>query len=158
KSASVADLTLNEAAGLLMLTSDVRKLINFARDCEHLSGEALIERCIVEGVGVIHDPGYDPFAGRTETEKLEWHLFVLFLSVDLDAHRAGGEPQRVADHVEWILQRPFRNVAEWLGPEGDQFRRRSLGSSPISEQFKTNWAAFLAKHRHRELADVVKEL
>jgi ParB-like chromosome segregation protein Spo0J len=103
-------------------------------------------------------PRYDPLAGRSEAKRLEWHLFMLFLSFDQAAGRAGGEPQGVATHVEWILQRGFQNVAEWLGHEGDQFRRRSLGSSPISEQFKSEWAAFLAKHRERELADVVKEL
>ena len=89
-------------------------------------------------------PRYEPLAGRSEAERLEWHLFMLFLSFDQAAGRAGGEPQGVANHVEWILQRPFQNVAEWLGEEGDKFRRRPLGSSPISEQFKTDWAAFLA--------------
>src|ERR1700730_11575687 len=76
----VADLSLNQAAALLMLTSDVRKLLNFARDCEHLSGDELVERCIAEGVGVLQSPGYDPVAGRSEVEKVEWHLFILFQS------------------------------------------------------------------------------
>src|SRR6516164_6174986 len=62
----VADLSLNEAAALLMLSSDVRKLLAFARDAENLSGDELIERCIAEGVGVIVDRDYDPFAGRSE--------------------------------------------------------------------------------------------
>jgi len=53
KSASVADLTLNEAAALLMLSSDVRKVLDFARDCENLTGEEVIERCIAEGIPVI---------------------------------------------------------------------------------------------------------
>ena len=59
----VADLSLNETAALLMPSSDFRKLWAFARDCEGLSGETLIERCIAEGVGTIHDQGYNPFAG-----------------------------------------------------------------------------------------------
>lgn len=134
-------------------SSDVRKVLNFARDCEHLSGDQLIERCIAEGVGVIQSPNYNPFAGRTEMEKLEWHVFLLFLSFDRDAGRAGGEPERVTDHVEWILERPFQNVGEWLGEEGDKFRGRK-----VPEQFKAGWAVFFDKHRHRELADVIKEL
>jgi hypothetical protein len=36
----VADLSLNQAAALMVMTSDVRKLFNFARDAEHLSVEA----------------------------------------------------------------------------------------------------------------------
>jgi hypothetical protein len=154
KSATVADLTLNEAAAVLMLTSDVRKLLNFARDCEHLSGEDLVQRCIEEGVAVIRDEGYDPFAGRTDAEKLELHLFTLFLSFDRAAGRAGGEPERVRDHVEWILQRPFQNVAEWLGAEGEKWRRVWGFRTPaMSEQFKADWAAFCAAHRTFTLAD-----
>ena len=106
-------------------------------------------------------PGYDPLAGRTDAEKLEWHLFMLFLSFDRAAGRAGGEPQGVAAHVEWVLQRSFQNVAEWLGEEGDKFRRHNmlvLARPPISDRFKADWAAFLARHRQRELADVIKEL
>jgi hypothetical protein len=52
----VADLTMNETAALLMMGSDVRRLLAFVKDCEGLSGEELIERCIAEGVGVIVDP------------------------------------------------------------------------------------------------------
>jgi ParB/Sulfiredoxin domain len=103
-------------------------------------------------------PNHDPLAGRSDEEKLEWHLFILFLSFDRAAGRAGGEPQRVAEHVEYVLQRPFQNVVKWLGPEGDKFRRYSLGSRPIPDQFKADWVTFLASHRHRELADVIKEL
>jgi hypothetical protein len=154
----VADLNLNQAAALLMLTSDVRKLFNFARDIDGLSGDALIERCIAEGVGVIQDSGYNMFAGRNEAEIVEWQLFALFLSYDAAAGRGGGEPQRVADHVEYLLQRPFQNVAEWLGPEGDKWRKNPFNGGSVSEQFKTDWAAFLAKHRHRGLADVIREL
>ena len=152
----VADLTLNQAAALLVMTSDVRKLLNFAREMEHLSGDALIERCIAEGVGVILDPSYDPFAARTELEQLEWQLFILFQSYDPAAGRSGGEPQRVADHVEWILQRPFQNVSEWLSEDGDKWRKQ--GMSPIPERFKLAWAAFLAEHRDSKVQDVEQRL
>jgi len=104
----VADLSLNEAAALLMLSSDVRKLLNFAKQAEGLSGEALIEFCIVNNVAVIQDSNYNPFAGRSEAEKLEWCLFTLFLSYDRAAGRVGFDPEDAWRHVEYLLQRPFQ--------------------------------------------------
>jgi hypothetical protein len=136
---------MDHAVDLIKMRGDPEKIDKLIR-------EASV--CVIKS-----SPGsYDPFAGRTEAEKLEWHLFMLFLSFDRAAGRAGGEPQGVADHVEWVLQRPFQNVAEWLGEEGDKFRRYSLGSRPVSEQFKADWAAFLAQNRDRTLPDVIKEL
>lgn len=152
-----ADLSLNEAAAMLMLSSDVRKLLAFSRDCENLSGEELIERCVAEGVAVIQDPTYNPFAGRSETEIVEWHLFVMFLSLDLDVGRDGGEPEKVWPHVEWILQRPFQNVAEWLGEEGEKFRRVN-GWGAVPDGFRAAWAAFLAENRDRTLTDICDDL
>jgi Protein of unknown function (DUF3102) len=155
KSATVADLTLNEAAAVLVLTSDMRKVINFAREMEHLSGEELIEHCIAEGVGVIVDDSYDMFAGRSDAEKLEWHWFAAFLSYDGDAGRwcrSGGEPQHVWDHVEYLLQGRFQNVTELLGEKGDRYRE-FYGIASLSEQFKAAWAAFRDQHRDCTLAD-----
>ena len=40
---AIADLTLNEAAALLMLSSDVRKLLAFAKQTDGLSGEGLTD-------------------------------------------------------------------------------------------------------------------
>jgi hypothetical protein len=152
----IADLSLNEAAALLMMTSDIRKLIAFVKDCEHLHGEELVERCIAEGVGLIRDDSYDPFLGRSEAEKLEWHLFTLLLSYDSAAGRGGMEPQCAWMHVDYVLQKGFQNVAEWLGEEGEKWRRK-CGIRPPSQEFKADWAAFLAKNRERALADVVSE-
>ncbi len=118
----VADLSLNEAAALLMLSSDVRKLLNFANQAEGLSGEALIEFCIANNVAVITTENYDPFARRSEAEKLEWMVFALFLSYDRAAGRSGFDPDDAWRHVEYLLQRPFQNVAECLGPAGDEWR------------------------------------
>jgi hypothetical protein len=152
-----ADLSLNETAALLMMSSDVRQLLAFARDCEQLSGDELVARCIAEGIAVIKDPDYHPLAGRSEIERLEWHLFMLFLSCDTAAGRAGYMPKDASSHIEWVLQRPFQNVAEWLGEEGEKFRRQWGMRSP-SEQFLNDWAAFLANNRNREFADVAQEL
>jgi hypothetical protein len=103
-------------------------------------------------------PGsYNPFAGRSEEEHLEWHLFMIYLSFDPDAGRDGGEPLGVSAHVEWILQRPFQNVAEWLGDEGAKFRGSS-SAVRISEDFKAGWSAFLDEHRDWSLEQAVAHL
>jgi hypothetical protein len=153
----VADLSLNEAAAPLMLSSDVRKLMNFAKQAEGLSGEALIDFCIANNVGVLSTPGYDPFAGRSEAEKLEWLVFVLFLSYDEDAGRGGSAPDDSWRHVEYLLQRPFQNVAEWLGSEGDKWRRVCGYRSQPSEEFKSSSAVFRDAHRHATFADIEAE-
>jgi hypothetical protein len=156
KSAGVADLTLNEAAALLMLSSDVRKLLNFARTAEGLSGEALVEFCIANNVAVIKSSGYNAFAGRSEAEKLEWMVFTLFLSYKRGV-RGGLDPDEASAHVEYLLQRPFQNVDEWLGPDGDDWRRRCGTSKYQTEQFKTAWAAFRDAHRPLSIADIEAE-
>jgi hypothetical protein len=152
----VADLSLNEAAALLMLSSDVRKLMDFAKGAEGLSGEAFVDFCIANNVGVIRDTGYDPFAGRSEAEKLEWLVFIMFLSYDGEAHRSGYAPDDAAAHVEYLLQRPFQNVDEWLGPEGDKWRRIYPGYRP-TEGMKAAWAAFRDAHRDAKLAEIEAE-
>ena len=149
----VADLSLNEAAALLMLSSDVRKLLNFAKQAEGLSGEALIEFCIATTSRSSKDPGYNPFAGRSEAEKLEWLIFTLFLSYDGAAGRAGFDPDDAWAHVEYLLQRPFQNVAEWLGPAGDEWRRMS-GLQPAYGILRTAWADFRDAHRHATHSDI----
>jgi len=153
----VADLSLGEVAALLMLSSDVHKLLSFAKQADDISGGALIDFCIANDVGVIVDRGYNPFAGRSEAEKLEWLIFTVFLSYDGAAGRGGFGPDDAAEHVEYLLQRPFQNVAQWLGPAGEEWRRLWNGNRHPPEQFKTGWAAFLDAHRHATLDDVEAE-
>jgi hypothetical protein len=127
------------------------------REAEHLSGEELVERCIAEDYTVIQDDSYDMFANRSDAEILEWHLFTALLSYDGDAGRSGGEPERVWAHIEWVLRRPFQNVDEWLGEEGDKWCRQK-GMSVVPEAFKTSWTAFRDQHRVCTLADVEEKL
>ena len=70
---------------------------------------------------------------------------------------AGGDPLRVWDHVEWILQRPFQNVTEWLSEEADRWRNGQV-MGVISEQFKADWAAYRDAHRDWTLAEVQEQL
>jgi hypothetical protein len=150
---SFADLNLNEVAALLMLSSDVRKLLDFAKQAEGLSGDALVDFCLANNVGVITDPSYDPFAGRDEAEKAEWLIFAQFLSYDPEAGRSGYAAADAWRHVEYLLQRPFQNVAEWLGPEGDKWRRMTGSPRGMSETFKAAWAAFYETRRNDTPAD-----
>ena len=159
KSATVADLTLNETAALLMMSSDVRKLLNFAKEAEGLPGDALVELCIANDIAVISDPSYNMFSDRSEAEKLDWHLFTIFISYDGEAQRPGYAPQGACYHVEYLLQRPFQNVDEWLGPEGEKWRRECCYAQPvISEKFNAEWVAFRDAHRSFTLADAVAKL
>jgi DUF3102 family protein len=148
-----ADLNLNETAALLALSSDARKLLDFAAIAEGLQGEALIDFCIAEGVGVFVDNSYNPFAGRSDAERREWLLFQMYLTYDGEAGRAGYAPQDAWRHVEYLLQRPFQNVDEWLGPEGEKWRRAYFGRQP-SEEFRIGWADFREAHRDLALDDI----
>jgi hypothetical protein len=96
------------------------------------------------------------FGNRSDAEKLEWYLFIIFLSFEMGC-RAGGEPVRVAAHIEWVLQRPFQNVAEWIGEQGDSWRKQ-MQMKVMPDRFKAEWAAFFAKRRHWTLTDATKEL
>ena len=86
-----------------MLSSDVRKLLAFAKQTDGLSGEGLIQACLDAGVGVIASRGYDPFAGRSDDERREWRLYVLWL-----ARRQRMDVVGALGHVEWLLQRRSR--------------------------------------------------
>jgi hypothetical protein len=103
-------------------------------------------------VYVVETPGYDPFAGCTEDEKCEWHVFMLFL-----ACQHGWLPQGAAQHVEWVLQRPFVTVTEWMGEEGDKFRNTQR-MNPVTEKVKQQWQDFAAEYRGRDLPSLFAEL
>jgi hypothetical protein len=151
----VADLSLNEAAALLVLSSDLRKLLNFAKEIEGIyDPEQLVKVCVENDVGVIRDSGYDPFAGRSAREQREWIAFMTFMVRDCgySAEGAGGL-------VEWILQRPFQNVSEWLGEEGDQFRRYNCYNiiKPIPDETIASWHTFMSERDAYSQSDFEQE-
>ena len=97
-------------------------------------------------------PGsYDPLHGRSDEEKREWHLFMLFL-----ARVHGWHPEAASQHVEWVLQRPFQNVAEWLGQDGDKFRNVNC-IALVLDATKRAWRAFLEQD-NRPLPEIIAEL
>ena len=144
---SVADLTLSEAVALLALSSDVRKLLAFAKECESLEGEELVQACIANNVAIITTPGYDQFHGRSDEERREWMLFGLWLTGQ------GWSARGASRHVEWLLQRPFQNVAEWLGEEGERCRR-AWWMRQMPKSGKTAWASFAASHALHSEAEI----
>jgi ParB-like chromosome segregation protein Spo0J len=88
--------------------------------------------------------GYDMFANCTEDEKREWHVFLLFLVKREGAAVDGG----VAEHIEWILQRQFKTVEEWLGP----------GGKKLPAKYIEIWRVFAAEHAGMTIADIGAEL
>ena len=94
---TVADLTLNEAAALLFLTSDIKKLLAFTKQIsETTDPEQVLAVCLENGVGVIRDTGYDMWFGTNAEQKREWTLYARFL-VDLGMSPDGaGGSDRVA--------------------------------------------------------------
>jgi hypothetical protein len=62
----VADLTLNEAAALLFLTSDVKKLLAFTKQIsETTDPEQMVALCLENDVGVIRDTSYNGCSPRS---------------------------------------------------------------------------------------------
>jgi hypothetical protein len=149
----VADLSLNQAAALLVLTSKIDALLDFAKQLQDATdSDTFLQLCLDHDVGVISTPGYDMFGGRTDEEKREWHVFMLFL-----AQTCGWSPKNAFGHVEWLCQRPFQNVADWLG--ADKWRASPfVRMRPIPAATKAAWATFAAAHTEWTLDALLAEL
>ena len=145
------DLSLNEAAGLLMLSADVKKALEFARRARTTSPEAFIALCTEYGFGVFKDESYDMFAVVAEKDRADWYLFPWFLVINDGASLDNGDG--LFEHIEWILQKQFKTVEEWLGPEGDRFREY-----PIPDGFKKRWRAFRAEHATMTIPEIEAEI
>ena len=148
---AVADLTLNEAVALLMLSSDVRKLIAFMRQIENLEGEELVQACIANDVAIYRTANYDMFAGCSDDERRGWKLFGLWLT------RHGHSARWAEHHVEWLLRTGDGGVAEWLGPDGDRYRAL-WGFKPFTDAGKSAWARFAASHAMLSEAEIDEAL
>jgi Protein of unknown function (DUF3102) len=149
----IADLNLNQAAALLFLSSEVKQLFAFVSELKNTtSSEEAIQLCLKHGVGLVSRP--DPEAGKSDEEIREWHLFILYL-----VRKCGWHPEPASAHVEWVVQRPFQNVAEWLGPEGDRFRSNPFNSgTSIDAKAKADWPVFAAEHAAMSFDEIVAEL
>jgi hypothetical protein len=149
----VADLSLNEAAAMLMLSSNIRKLFAFAQRSEDADPEELIKICLEEGVAVIQG---NPFGAKEwsevpDAEKLEWMLWVLFW-----VKEPGISKEEAAYYADRLQSRGW-SLPEWYGDEGDSYRRR-CGLKEMPQAAKDAWFAFLESNRSRTLADVEAEI
>jgi hypothetical protein len=67
-------------------------------------------------------------------------------------------PEGAACHVEYLSQKQFMDPDEWLGEEGEPFRRHSIGGvKDISEEFKQAWASFKQANSGRTQAEIIAE-
>ena len=66
----------------------------------------------------------------------------------------GGAPW---GHIEWVLQRGFATPDEWIGDEGEAYRK-PLGMRQFSKAFKRDWQAFYTKHKGWSLDEIQQEL
>ena len=148
----VADLTLNEAAALCVLAGRLERLMQFAKRSKSCSGQELVDLCVEEGFGVIVDHGYDPFFHCDDTGQHDWRAFMLFLVREF----GWSLTRQAAPHVEHLLQKQFKDPAEWLGEEGRKFRS-GWGHEP-SKKFQTDWKAFLLTQANRTTDELESEL
>ena len=142
---AVADLTLNEAAALCVLAGRLEKMIEFASRAEACDSEELVNLCVQQGFAMIRDENYDCFYGRSEAEQRDWLLFAHFI----------GDPDGC--HIEWLLQRPFQNVEEWLGPEGDKCRTH-WRMKPLPDKCRKAWAQFQIEYAGKTKEEIEAEI
>jgi hypothetical protein len=144
----IADLTLNEAAALLMLSADVRKLLALTKTMAGLEGEELVAFCVENEVGMLNGNIFNA-PEPTDQETIEWHLFVLFL-----AREIGFGVEGAWCHMDWIQSRGTM-LADWMNPTKNIPARVGLR---VPKKTFDAWDAFLAANRDRTLDDVVAEL
>ncbi len=149
----VADLSLNEAAAILMLSSDVRKLLDYAKRVECADPEELINICAADGIAVIRG---NPFGAKEwseldEAEVLEWALWML-----LGLKEWGASFEEVAYYTDRLQSRGW-SLTGWYGDEGDRWRAR-CGLKEQQQADKDAWRVFYENNRCRTLDDVNAEI
>jgi Protein of unknown function (DUF3102) len=150
----VADLTINEAAAVLMLSSDVQKLFDFAKQAEGLDGdaEAIVSLCAQEGIAVMRDNpfGAKEFSELETGEQLEWYLRILI------GVKNGTPLEAAGYYVERDQSRGYP-PGWWYGAEGDSWRKR-YGHEEMPQSRKDEWEEILASNRERTIDDIKAEV
>ncbi|MGE5158651.1 MAG: hypothetical protein ACM3OF_10955 [Gemmatimonas sp.] len=139
-------MTLNEAAALLMLSSDVRKLLEMVKTMEGLKGDELMDFCVANDVAILSGNIFNA-PEPTPQEEIEWLLFILWL-----ARTQSWSVLGASMHAEWVQSRGTL-LADWMKP--NPFRDAWM---PISQAVIDEWNAFLKANRSRSLDDVMAEL
>jgi hypothetical protein len=75
----------------------------------------------------------DPADDLSEAQIRGWQRFHAFLVERYDA-----DPNGVADHIDWLLRQNFKTPEEWLGDEGDKYRK-SCGMRPMKNEIREAW-------------------
>ncbi len=81
--------------------------------------------------GLIHL--HDPADDLSEAELQAWARFNAFLieHCGWDSGNAGG-------NIDWMLRHDFKTPEEWLGDDGDKYRKR-CGMRPMPNEIKEAW-------------------
>jgi hypothetical protein len=156
---AVADLTLNEATAMLVLSSDIKPLLDFVGRADGMSPEELVEYCAANDVARITK---NPFGAKepsemTDAEWLEWEIYAIFL-----VRNGSGVDEALyyADRLQsrgWRVTMGCRDDEQWYGAYGDAYRtRNSLGTMPQAS--KDAWFAFYESHRSQTRASVQAEM
>jgi Protein of unknown function (DUF3102) len=156
---AIADLTLNEATAMLVLSSDVKQLLDFANRAAEMGPEEFIQYCVANDIAhFTKNPfGTKELSELGETEWREWRCFVLFLVRHVSYGIEGA-----IHHAEHLQSRGWRVVMEckedeqWFGPWGDAYHKRY--GRKISQEIKDRWFAFYEINRHRTSADLLAEI
>jgi hypothetical protein len=143
----IADLSLNEAAAMLVLSSDMKKLFDFMRQLERLTDpEEIMQLCLDSGVAQYWGT-IDYESGYSAEQRREWDLFILFMvrHIRWPAYAAD-------DHVCWLKRYDFNTPSEWMGAEGDKWRSKFSVSKggwvpEPSDTAKREWNDLLAQTR-----------
>jgi hypothetical protein len=141
-----ADLSMSEAAALLMLSSDVRKLLAMAKTMSGLEGDDLVNFCVANDIGMLNGNIFDA-PTPTAQEEIEWRIFVLWL-----AKRRSFSVEGAFMHMDWVQSRGTL-VADWMKP--NPLRDAWM---PISQRVIDDWHAFLEQRRDWTLPDAIKKL
>jgi hypothetical protein len=136
----VADLSLNEAAAMLALSSNMKKLFDFVQQLQDLSDpEDMMQLCLDSGVAQ-YAGTLDYESGYSVEQRREWDVFMLFMV------RLGCLACDADDHVRWLKRRDYQTPSEWMGEEGDKDRKRYPKWVPqVSDQVKQQWKDLLAQ-------------
>jgi hypothetical protein len=155
----VADLSLNEAAAMLALSSDIKKLFDFVRRADGMDSDELVKHCAENDIAMFKN---HPFGGKyfhelDDPTKLEWELYILFL---MRSGYSGEAAYYYADHLQsrgWRVTMDCQENEQWHGDWGDKCRKR-YSPNPMPQSAKDAWFAFLESGRSRTIADVNAEI
>ena len=101
-----------------------------------------------QNLTTIHDPNYDRFAHCDDDDTRAWLLWLLWQI------NSGADPEGAEGHMEWILNKQFKNPAEWFGDEGMRFRAQWSKRPKFPGKILRAWDAFLEEHRDMSLVEV----